>query len=144
MNNIWPNRALLMHSKLSQIIIHATNQNELLDQACKLAVEIGGYCSAWAGNARPDTEKTIEPTEVYGSAIEFINHITVTWSENKAPGRGPAGQTFRSGIPVICTDFTKDDSFKPWLINAQQYRLKGCVSLPLIDKELTFGLLYFF
>ncbi|HYN53316.1 MAG TPA: PAS domain-containing protein, partial [Methylotenera sp.] len=61
------NRALLMYNSLTQSIIQASDENDLLNKACELAVDVGGYCLAWIGYAHDDSEKTIQPITAYGS-----------------------------------------------------------------------------
>ncbi|HYN53611.1 MAG TPA: EAL domain-containing protein, partial [Methylotenera sp.] len=68
----------------------------------------------------------------------------ISWSDDVPAGRGPAGQTIRSGSPFICEDFTSTPYFKPWLESAEKFGLHGVVNLPLRDKNHTFGILGLF
>ncbi len=138
------NRELMMYNSLTQSIIQATDENDLLSKACQLAVDVGGYCMSWVGYARDDSEKTIQPVSAYGSAIEYFNNIKLSWSADVPEGLGPAGQTIRSGSPFICEDFTNAPFFSPWLEAAQKFGLYGVVNLPLRDKKNTFGVLGLF
>lgn len=138
------NRALQMRSALNEIIIHAADENEILNNTCRLAVEMGGYYSAWIGYAHNNPQKSIESVAAYGEAVEFIKGITVSWSEKFPEGLGLVGRTVRTHIPIFCEDFAKDVLFKPWLTKATEFGLKGAISLPLGDQQKTFGVLYLF
>lgn len=138
------NRALLMYNSLTQSIIQATDENDLLNKACQLAVNIGGYCMSWVAYANNDSGKTIQPITAYGSAAEYVDGIKLSWSEDVPEGRGPAGQTIRSGTPFICEDITSAPCFSPWLETAEKFGLRGVVNLPLRDKKHTFGMLGLF
>lgn len=135
------NRALKLRSAMAELIKKATTEAALLNDACQLAIDVGGYYTAWVGYAHDDKRKSIKPAAVKGSGIDYVMHINASWSESDVRGQGSAGRTIRSGLPVICENYTKDPSFTPWLSNAQAYDLCGMVSLPLKDQSRTFGLI---
>lgn len=138
------NRALQMNDALRTSIIHASSETALLNETCQLAIDIGGYSSAWIGYAHDDPEQTIEVVAVRGSGIEYINNIKLSWSASVESGLGPAGRTVRIGLPLICRDLEKEEPFRPWFRNWQQFGFSGVVCLPLRDQHKTFGLLTFY
>lgn len=138
------NRALRLRSAMAELINTATDELTLLNDACHLAIYIGGYCTSWVGYAQDDKTKSIKRMAFNGSAVEYIMNINISWSEDVPQGHGPAGRTVRSGMPVVCEDLANDESFAPWSTNAQKYGLCGVVSLPLRNKTRTFGLLGLF
>ena len=52
-------RALKLLSKCNTTLIHADNEQTLLVDICRLAVEIGGYRMAWVGYPENDEAKTV-------------------------------------------------------------------------------------
>lgn len=138
------NRALLLRSEIAQLINNATDEQTLLNDACQLAIDVGGYCTTWIGYAEDDNRKLIQRVAVKGSAIEYVMNIDISWSEHVSQGQGPAGRTIRSGKPVVSEDFVHDPAFAPWVKNAIKYGLYGVVCLPLNDKTHTFGLFSLF
>ena len=134
------NRALLLRSEIAELINTATDELTLLNDACQLAIDIGGYCTAWIGYAQDDNQKSIHRAAVKGSAIEYALNIEISWSADIPEGNGPAGRTIRSGLPVVTEDFLRDPNFAPWVKIAHNYGLCGVVCLPLNDKTHTFGL----
>lgn len=133
------NRALRMLSSVNELLIRATNEEVLLNEICRLAVEVGGYKMAWVGYALNDEYKSIIPVAHYGD-FAHLSNIDISWSESTQAGRGPAGITVRTGEPVIVEDFEKESSFQPWLESARRNGLKGVICLPLVDKGRVFGL----
>jgi diguanylate cyclase (GGDEF)-like protein/PAS domain S-box-containing protein len=138
------NRALKLRSAMAELIGHASCEIELLNDACQLAIDVGGYSTTWVGYSQDDNKKSIKRAAVKGSAIEYVMNIDLSWSEYVSEGQGPVGRTIRGGLPVICEDFAKDPSFAPWLSTAQKYCLHGLVCLPLRNKTHTFGLFNLF
>ena len=136
------NRALQMRSVLSELIIHATEESDLLNKTCKLAVEVGGYCSAWIGFSEKDDLKTINPVAVFGIGSAFLKKIPVSWADDREEGLGLAGRTIRNAAINICEDFSQDALLKPWVAISNQLGIKGAVSLPLLRHNEAFGLLY--
>ncbi|MCU6435689.1 EAL domain-containing protein [Undibacterium sp. Jales W-56] len=138
------NRALMLRSALSQYVIDSSSEPDLLEKVCSLAIDVGGYCLAWVGYKREDAYKSIQPVVAVGASKDYIYGIKLSWSEQVPEGCGPAGRTARSGLPVICEDFTKDSSFAPWVKRAHAFNLSGVVTLPLTHQNKTFGVLSLF
>ena len=138
------NRALLLRSSLNEMIIQAKSEIELINNVCKLTVDIGDYVSAWVGYARNNNEKTVEVVAVSGTAIDYIKNAKLSWSEHIPEGLGPTGRVIRESRPVMYEDITKELSFSPWLKIALESGFKGILNLPLIHKSKTFGVLGLF
>jgi PAS domain S-box-containing protein len=49
---IKSNRALEMVRQINQPLVRAEDETHLLDEACRIAVEVGGYQMAWVGSSR--------------------------------------------------------------------------------------------
>ena len=50
-------RALKAITACRQALIRATNERELLNEVCRIIVEVGGYRMAWVGYAEDDADK---------------------------------------------------------------------------------------
>jgi PAS domain S-box-containing protein len=53
------NRALRTLSRANESLVHATDENALVADACRIIVEVGGFHLAWVGFAEPDGEVKI-------------------------------------------------------------------------------------
>jgi PAS domain S-box-containing protein len=135
------NRALKLMSEWNEKLALAQGERVLLEEVCRLAVEIGNYRFAWVGLAREDEWHTIEPVSFAGAEEGYLEEIKVSWSADNAEGRGPAGQTVRSGTPTICEDFEVDARFEAWREAARRRGYRGGVWLPLRKQENTYGIL---
>ncbi|HZV98523.1 MAG TPA: EAL domain-containing protein, partial [Methylophilaceae bacterium] len=136
------NRALRLLGTINESLIHLSDEQQLLEQICRLAVEVGGYKAAWVGYAHDDAYKTVEPKAFFGNEefAQFISDLKVSWNEQHALGNGPSGRVIRSGNALVIEDISKDPQHSPWLAAVQSTGHHGVITLPLKDKhEATFG-----
>ena len=97
------NRALKALSNTVQAIIHAADESELLNSACRIIVEDCGYHMGWIGLAGDDENKTVTPVAQAGFEEGYLETIKITWSDTEL-GRGPTGTAIRTGSPDVCSN----------------------------------------
>ncbi len=134
-------RALRMLSSCNEMLIRATDESMLLAEACRIAVEIGGYRMAWVGYARDDERKRIEPLAHAGQELGYLSEVLISWAEDHSSGIGPAGQAVRSGEPVVFDDILENPSFLYWLSPARSRGYRSVICLPLRGGDRVFGVL---
>ena len=137
-------RSLKMLSRCNEAMIRAQEELEILNDICGIIVETGGYQMAWVGYAADDAAKTIVPVAHFGTDRDYFTKLEISWDENRDTGRGPAGQVIRTGQPVVVShleEFEKVEGLAPWLAEARARHFQNLVSLPLINKTHTFGIL---
>ncbi len=134
------NRAYRVLAGGNQAVARSFDEYGLMDQICRVAIQIGGYKLAWVGYARHDAHKTVEPVAWAGEGETYIAQLNITWSDNKR-GRGPAGTAIRTQQPVVCKNILNDPAFEPWQQEAQKFGYKSILSLPLSYGEQRFGVL---
>ena len=134
-------RALQTLSGCSEVLIRAEHEQELLEQVCRIAVEIGGYRMAWVGYAQDDAERSITPMAHAGVEDGYLSGYPVTWNEHDEQGQGPAGEVIRTGTAVVSEDYADGSSNAAWTGPARQRGYHGVIRLPLRDMGRTFGLL---
>ena len=134
------NRSLRMLSDINQALIHITNEIKLLDEVCRIAVEVGGYRMAWVGSAQNDEEKTVRPLAHAGFESGYIESANITWADNER-GRGPIGTAIRTGQPSITRNIPQDPAFALWRESAMQRGYKSNIALPIISEGQTLGAL---
>jgi PAS domain S-box-containing protein len=132
-------RALKAITECHQALIRVTDETELLNEVCRIIVEVGGYRMAWVGCAENDVNKSVRPVAQTGFDAGYVEQLHLTWAD-KERGRGPTGKAIRLGKPVICRDTQVDPGFA---FMAEEARIRGYASvlaLPLNDFH-TFGAL---
>ena len=124
------NRALRMVSECNQALIRAKDEIGLLDVACRLIVDVGGYRLAWVGFAEHDHKKTVRPVSWMGYEERYLESLKVTWADTKR-GRGPTGTAIRTGKPVIVRNIPNDPTFELWRKEALKRGYASLIALPL-------------
>jgi len=75
------NRALHALSTCNGALVRATNESQLLNDVCRILVEIGGYRLAWVGFTEYDTEKSVRAVARAGTHSDYLDHVRITWSD---------------------------------------------------------------
>lgn len=135
------NRALHALSTVNRELVHATEEQRLLQSICSAIVDQKNYRMAWVGYVLYDREKSIKKMASAGDQDDTLVHIKPSWSGGEA-GMGPSGQAVRSGQLQIVNDINQETQYPEW--KAELLR-QGCVSsiaLPLRDKSNVFGILH--
>ena len=132
------NRALRMLGGANEALIHIFDEAALLNEVCRIAVEVGGYRMAWIGFVEQDEAKTIRPVAHAGFDSGYIETVNITWEDNEL-GRGPGGTAIRTGLPSIARNILLDPAFAPWREAAIERGYKSNIALPLISEGRPFG-----
>lgn len=90
------NHALQTRSICNLVLVHASGEAALIDEMCRVLVEVGGYLGAWVGFVQDDAEKTVRPMAYHGQAAGGLDGLHLTWADT-APGGSPWGRAIRTG-----------------------------------------------
>jgi len=134
------NRALGALSKVNHVLLHATNESELLEQAVNVIVHEGNYPLAWVAIRNDDPECSIRVGAAAGRAIAYISKMALTWSDEPL-GRGATGTALREGRIVVNPDFLGDQNYAPWREFALQHGCRSSIHVPLVVQGKTYAAL---
>ncbi|MHB8668499.1 MAG: bifunctional diguanylate cyclase/phosphodiesterase [Burkholderiales bacterium] len=123
-------RALKTLSTGNRTLLRATEENALLHDMCRIVVEKGGHRMAWVGYAEHDPQKTVRPVAHAGIGGDFLDDLSVTWSETEF-GLGPTGTAIRTRKPAVSTGIDSDPRLVPWRGKAIEYGFASILALPL-------------
>jgi len=121
-----------IHAVLSGInstIVRVSNRDELFREACRIAVEHGGFRLAWIGWLERATLE-VKPVAWAGEASGYLARIRVSAREDLAEGRGIVGDAVRGGKPVIVNIIGNDPRMR-YAEDALAHGLRSAVALPL-------------
>ncbi|MBD5803370.1 Phytochrome-like protein cph2 [Azoarcus sp. Aa7] len=143
----YAERALRTLSAGNRTLLRAQDEPTLLQDMCRVIVELGGYRMAWVGYAEHDEARTIRPMAHHGVEEGFLTLGHFSWAEGDTPdARGPTAAAIRSGKPVVIQDLHNiPDVQLPISLN-ESFR-RGYASLaafPLIIEGETIGNLTIF
>jgi diguanylate cyclase (GGDEF)-like protein/PAS domain S-box-containing protein len=133
-------RALKLLSKCESALVHADNEQMLLNEICQLAVEVGNYRMAWVGFAAKNGSKLIHPIAQMGYEDGYLEKANIKWDDSIL-GRGPVGTAIRSGVTTITQDFQNNPKTAPWHESAIQRQYHSCIALPLFVNKQILGAL---
>jgi diguanylate cyclase (GGDEF)-like protein/PAS domain S-box-containing protein len=134
------NRALRVLGECNQVLVRATDESQLLGDACRVVVEAGGYRLAWVGRAEEDAERTVRPVAVAGVDEEYMASAQVSWGDGER-GRGPIGVAIRTQRPVVARDLAGHDEYGPWREEATARGLRSSIAVPIAREGRVFGAL---
>lgn len=133
------NRALRTLSLCNTTLVHATEEQALMDDICRILIEHGGYRFVWVGYAEPDERKSIRPVAQAGLEEGFLDTLNVTWSDVES-GQHPAGYAIRSKQTFIARDLAAaGQEFASWREAALAQGYASVVALPLLSQGEVFG-----
>ncbi|MFO7813009.1 MAG: GAF domain-containing protein [Pelovirga sp.] len=138
------NRSLRSISECSRAITRLEDEETLMQEICRICVEVGGHRMAWVAFKQEDAQKSLKPAAHWGADNMYLENLKASWSAESDMGQGPAGSCIRTGEMVIFQNLLADSRFRPWLKQARKYGYASCIALPLIDNERTFGALVIF
>ncbi|MDE2585406.1 MAG: GAF domain-containing protein, partial [Betaproteobacteria bacterium] len=124
------NRALRLLSNCNKTLIHASSEAQLLQDVCRLIVEVGNYRMAWVGFAEQDKDKSVRPVAQYGYENGYLDTVRITWADVER-GRGPTGTAIRTGEPQVNQDFEHNPLLVPWRADALKRGYQSSTALPL-------------
>ena len=131
-------RILRATTLCNQVLIHSTDETELVQKICNIVVDIGGYRMAWIGYAEHDKGKTVRPIAQSGFEDGYLETVTISW-DNTEFGRGPTGTAIRTGKPIASIDIIHDPMMNPWRSQAIKHGYASSLSLPMKAGNEVFG-----
>ncbi|MCD1295064.1 hypothetical protein CUJ83_08645 [Methanocella sp. CWC-04] len=132
------NRALEALSKCDAALVHATEERALLDEICRIIVEVGGYRLAWIGLI--EDGGNVRPAARAGYDDGYLDNVRVTINDTDR-GRGPFGTSIRTKEPCISRNILTDPKFLPWRAEAIKRGYASAISLPMIENGEPLGAL---
>ncbi len=134
-------RAMTAFTQATEALMRATDEQALLEEVCKIVVDVAGYPLAWVGYAAHDHYHSVIPRAVSGQDNGYVETARISWDEGNPRGRGPTGTAIRTGEIVVAHDTTSDINFGPWRAAAAERGFSSTISLPLSDRDRVFGAL---
>lgn len=133
-------RALRALSNCHSVLIHASEEAQLLQGICHVIVDIAGYRLAWVGFAEHDTNKTVRPVAHAGYKEGYLERGSITWADNEQ-GRGPAGTAIRTQRACVIQDAQADTTYSLWRDNAVNIGYGSVAAFPLVSSDQVLGAL---
>jgi diguanylate cyclase (GGDEF)-like protein/PAS domain S-box-containing protein len=135
------NRALRMLGACNEAMIRIDDEKKLLDEICRIVVDIGGYSMAGVGYCQHDEGRSLLPMAAHGDHPEVVTSMRLSWDADSPYGQGPAGRCVRSGEPIVYSDISDPGQGFPWRERALDMGYRSAMTLPLRNDGGSFGFL---
>jgi len=133
------NRILMLLSACDDVLVRAESIMDMMQEVCRLIVDIGGYRMAWVGYRVNDAEQSVQPVAHAGFEQGYLEAAGITWNADHPRGKGPVALAIRSGQPQVVQDVQNDPRFAPWKSEALARGFGSIVALPLTIEGETIG-----
>jgi PAS domain S-box-containing protein len=133
-------RAQAILAAVDHAIVHLQDQQQLLDEICRVAVEKGGFKLAWIGLAQADGSVRQVGSAGVTAYLEGVRVVV----RDEPEGRGPVGTAIRENRPVIIEDVARDPRMAPWRERAEQFGLQFVAAFPIRIGEKAAGSFQFY
>jgi len=117
-------------------IVHIHDQQKLLDEICRVAVERAGFKLAWIGMVGPDG--TVQPVAQAG-ATGYLESARAVVTGDKPEGRGPVGTAIRENRITMVSDIWRDPNTVLWRDHALKFGLRYNAVFPIRVRQQVKG-----
>lgn len=108
-----------------------SSEGQLLQSICTAITDESVYPLAWIGIAEDSPGKPIRITASAGRAVEYLDDMHLSWSEDVIGGQGPAGICIRTNELQIMEDYETSDSVLPWRERTRKFGIRSAVAIPV-------------
>jgi len=137
-------RGLERFIEYSKAMIKADNEKLIMQEACRICVDVGDYRMAFIVTAEPDKDKTLKPVAHWGEAGAFFDHFQATWDNSTEQGNCPIGTSIHTGKSVAFQNLKTNPRYQHCCKTAKKCGFSSCLSLPLKDNNRISGALVIF
>ncbi len=127
-----------MLSRINQVILHSRSVEEVLQAACRIAVEEGEMSFAWIGLC--DEQRRITVSRVHAgdpamaAGVEQLLQIFA-----RHPGRGLSERAVLHDQTVVVNDCLGAAEYEPWHEFSRRFNCHSAIALPLHHKGQVFA-----
>jgi diguanylate cyclase (GGDEF)-like protein len=128
------NRIYIILTAINAAILRISDTRNLLDETCRIAVEIGGFPLAWVGEVDPVT-RTLKSVSWAGSGAEHVANFNLPLDADRVEAKGPAVTAAREGRVVVVNRFMQDSTTAAWHELGLRLGIRSAAAFPLSFDE---------
>ena len=122
------NRLYQVLSRVNQAITRKPGRTELIQEICRILVEVGEFRMAWFGT--PDADGWIVPEATCGDTQSYLAAIRIS-AHDVPEGHGPTGTAIREDRPIICNNIPTNTDMRPWRDQAAWHGIDSSACFPV-------------
>ena len=132
------NRVLQTLSEINQLIIRSEDRQEMLDGACRIAVESGGFRGAWIGLIEPGRWRRLRVAASHGQGAGYLRTLEDR-DDALELERGPSASAARESRTVVLDDIATAPECAPWSEEMLGLGLRSSVAVPIRNRGAVIG-----
>jgi PAS domain S-box-containing protein len=126
--------------QFAQVLARTRDETILLDEACRIIVEIGRYPMAFIAFVNPDASGALRLSAHAGLQEEYLANLNRLLNDTRDT-HDPIINAMRSGTALVLKDIRNDVSLHDWAGSIQEKGLCSLIVLPLkIEHQVIGGL----
>ena len=134
------NRIYAVLSGINNLIVHVDDRDELLHEACRIAIDTGHFRMAWIGFVNRDNA-VLKPIASFGDRTGFLNLIPLSMDATTAGEHYLVEQAIRSGKPAISNDVKRDLQLLKETVPLTERGINSLAVVPLLHDRTVIGVL---
>lgn len=123
------NRIHTVLSNINQTIVRVHNSEQLLIEACRIAVEDGKFQMAWIGMVNFKTNK-VDVVASHGVLGDYLKEININLND-EIQSKDLVGSAIKTGQYKISNNIATDDNLLSWRDKAMMHGYKSVASFPI-------------
>ena len=121
------NQAYAVLSEVNEAIVRTRDTAELYAEACRIAVEVGGFRMAWIGRLSDDGGSVL-PVAQAGPSDGYVEQLRI-----RIDGpQGPTAGVFTSGRPFVANDLANHPAMTTWRDAALTRGYRATAAFPIM------------
>ncbi len=136
------NRVYAMLGNINQTIVRIRDPQELFREACRIAVEDGGFLMAWISQFDKESG-AILPVATAGRDDGYVDQLRITLDDAER-GKGPTAEAIRTASKAVCNDIEHDPRMYSWREEALKRGYRSSAAFPLIVFDTIRGAISFY
>ena len=122
-------RALRLLTDANQALVRARDETTLLNDVCRIAVEVGSYRMAWVGLIEPGPGRVVHPVAQAGFDEGYVAASEAVWTSD----RSPVAIALATGRPYVVRDIPTDPAFVDRREVAAARGYRSAAALPVVS-----------
>ena len=136
-------RMLQLQSAINSAVVRITNRDELLREACRLALQVGGYERAMVVMVTRDGRHAVPWHSAGDPPTPIPSEREFPISDGTEPDTSLIGRSLRTGEITYCADLLQSEPQVAWRAELLSAGFKSVVALPLSVDGARIGVLSF-
>ncbi|PKO56178.1 MAG: response regulator receiver protein, partial [Betaproteobacteria bacterium HGW-Betaproteobacteria-21] len=132
-------RVYAVLSGINSVIVRIHDRTQLFREACRIAVDEGGFGIAWLGEVDADTEEVVPVA--WAGVGDDIGADRLSLRSDVEAGMGAVGQALREGTPCVLNELAGVEPVGRRREEAQRRGYRSLIALPLIVDTRVAGVL---